>query len=260
MAKDFLGKALWATTILVVSGMRLQADTIPTDQLLPELMIEDVAHNALMLGDLFGPDSSSPLSFTTDVNTSTLTYSYSLNLGSTYLGQSMTLSGSGTFNTAMETLYLTSSGVLGTTSWNTSGTEVVNTTVPGEFTVNENLASAGKKERDAHCDDVNFNLVTGTSSCENGYLTDKNGRMIKRSNFTSASDHLAPLPDPSYYYMTQYEIGGLGYEEFTTGTTPIGGGAGSFTLTIATIPEPSSFGLATLAVLMAGFYRRRRRG
>ena len=76
---------------------------------LTQLMIENQGNDMTLLGLGFGVDPGSPVTFTSTVNASGMSFSFMPVSGSTYKGQLVTLSGSGVFNSTTNILTTTAS-------------------------------------------------------------------------------------------------------------------------------------------------------
>jgi hypothetical protein len=235
--------------------------TIPTlgragsIDLATELMMGDQEANTLIIGSLFGADPTSPLKFTSTVDTGGQSFSYSLNSGSAYEGQSISLTSIGSLNAAGTLWTLSSNGSLGSSSWSTAGTAAVVTDPNGDTEQHQNYDTFdkfGNKNGDTHIDRV----ISGKSSTDTGFFTDLSGNKVAKSNFTSTDTLVngkwdvttTPINFPSE----------LVFPTFSTGFSPTAGGTGSFTSSF--VPEPSSLTLFVLSALgVLGCMRLRRR-
>jgi len=106
-------------------------------QLTLETMMEGQAHNSIYIGHIFGPDAATVLSFSSNLDPVSRTFSFLLAAGQSYLGLPISLSTVGSYNAALEMYRWTISGQLGSQSWSGVGsatwigdpTGTVNTTV-----------------------------------------------------------------------------------------------------------------------------------
>jgi hypothetical protein len=105
-----------------ISSGRLLAGSIPAWAQNTEIMMETEGAEMTFIGRYFGPDNTSPLSFTSNQDIADQSFSFSLNPGTTYLGQSMTLRATGDFNTTTDEWDVTTNGSLGSTTWSSSYT------------------------------------------------------------------------------------------------------------------------------------------
>lgn len=247
-----------ALAMLVFSMAATPAARAATPQqieLLTHLMIENQGDNAGFLGLMFGPDPGSPLNFSSNVDPSGTTFSFSTNPGTTYQGQSLSLSGSGTFNPSMDVLTLSSSGTLGSDSWTTSGTETI--TGSGDIissTANFDLFNAaqqkaGDKERVATL----YDRTNGTS-VDIGVYTDKDGKPIPGGLFTSTDKYNKATGE---WEFKETPAGGLNFAVASQGFSPLTGGTGTFVASVVPEPSASLLFLGGLSVLWLAFARRR---
>jgi hypothetical protein len=110
-----------ATAVFIaLVAMPMFATSVSTDEII-ETMMEAEGTDTLFLGQVFGPDSSSGLHFTSNVNLSTGAFSYSLVSGQKYLGSAFSLTTTGTFNSALGEFVWTTTTQLGSQHWSGSG-------------------------------------------------------------------------------------------------------------------------------------------
>ena len=226
------------------------ATTLTPGQL-TDLMIENQGDNAEFIGVVFGPDASSPLAFSSNVNPAGTLFSYSLT-PRIYRGKSMTLAGTGSFNTATNVLELASSGSLGSFSWTTAGTAgVMFSGNDLNVSTNLNFLNGGvQKSADVHAE--GFVRSDGTTGGF-GFDTDENGDQIPGSTRIFMDSRQIGTGNLAYNSSTP----GLGFMINTAGLSGSAGGPGAFTTTIAPVPEPSTMlligsGVAGLAVVSIG--------
>ncbi len=223
-------------------------------QLVTELMIENQGDNAGFLGLMFGPDASSPLNFSSNVNSTGTMFSFSTDPGTTYQGQSLALNGLGVFNPSNNVLVTSSSGSLGGESWTTSGYETV-TAIGDRFstTSDSDLFAEQVKAFDRHR--VTDLFPDGTST-DFGWFTDKNGNKIPNSDFTSTDTW--KLTDPNAGTWQYAESGnGLNFAVTSQGFSPLTSGTGSFVTSVVPEPSASLLFLGGLSVLWLVFVQRR---
>jgi hypothetical protein len=254
---SFAALALFILTALAPAVSR--GASITLDQLLTGQMIETEGDYAGFLGLAFGPDASSPLVFTSDVNLSATSFSFSLNTGQTYLGQPISMTATGSYNTSTDILTISSSGMLGTAAWTTSGSETETFDSSGDAigSSDDNFLQGGVLVYDK----VRYNIKYYPSglSTDKGYYTDKNGNYIPGTDFDSFNYNPPPPPPPpppGTWVYTESGTDGLPFAITTTGITSTGG-TGSFTVLITPIPEPGTLGLATFAVALLSLAVRR---
>jgi len=123
--------SLLALTLAVFTPSGVLASGLPAWAQNTEVMMNAEGADMTTIGRYFGPDNSSPLSFTTSQDVAGGSFSYTLNSGSTYLGQPASLSGTGTFDSTNSDWVINSSGMIGSTSWST----VYTATVTGDPTI-----------------------------------------------------------------------------------------------------------------------------
>jgi len=248
---SFRRTLLGAAVLLLLSGFELRADSIPNDQLMQELMVEDLASTVFMIEYQYGPPTvPTTLRFGTLIDATAPGYLYALVPGSTYLGGAITLSDAATYNSISDTLTFNSSGAFGGSTLHTTGTEAVNTGIPGQvdFNFNEPFFQNGAQVKRAQNTNPCILLVYPDridNSCP-GQLYDLHNKPLANSSYlvqgtlrggvlvTSFFTDLAP-GDPAYDF-TGTAILGDGYEELLSGSSPEGGGAGTFSITILATP------------------------
>ena len=221
------------------------ATTLTAGQL-TDLMVENQGDNGEFIALVFGPDASSPLTFSSNVNSAGTLFSFSLT-PTIYRGQSMTLTGTGSYDPTTNVLQLASSGSLGSSSWTTAGTAAV--TFSGSdlnVLTNLNFLNGGvEKSADVHAE--GFVRADGTTGGF-GFDTDKNGDPIPGSTRVFKDDRQSEIGTWNYR-----SISDLGFTIDSVGFSTPGGGTGSFTTTIQPVPEPSTMlfiasGVAGLAI------------
>jgi hypothetical protein len=246
----------WAVVFLLVSTPRFgSADQITVDQL-SDFMIENQGLNAEFIGRFFGPDESSPLVFSSNIDFSDLSFLFSL-APTTYLGQSLTLTGTGVFSPTTNLLTLSSAGSFGSQSWATTGTEVVTLSPDNLFSAAGDVDFLEGGVLLGDFDAQQFNRTDGSTG-DFSVATDENGEQI-RGTITVSTDTRTSSGNWNYQSTST-----LGYVVNSTGFTPPAGGQGSFTTTIAPapVPEPPStslIGSMVLAFFIVGRWRTRQK-
>jgi hypothetical protein len=224
-----------ALFVLLMTSTISRAD-MPLSQVITEEMIEHEGDAAGFLGLAFGPDASSPLQFSSNTNFAGMSFSYALNGGSTYLGQSLSLLGQGSFNPVTDVMSLSSSGQLGSQAFTILGQDQVTFNADGSVSgaADFNFYFQGVKAYDRH---RRIRLYSDGTSTDVGYYTDKNGQKIPNSDFDSVD--VWDLIKGNWGYN---EAGndGLTFLLASSGYSPINGGDGTFTAAISNVPEPAS--------------------
>jgi hypothetical protein len=116
---------LWPSLLAALVLAAVNAPVVKAGELADEAaetFMETEGANATFLARIFGPDSHTTISLTSVVDETAKSFSYQSAPGSTYLGQSLMLSGSGAFNSMSGSWDLTISGQLGSQAWSGTGT------------------------------------------------------------------------------------------------------------------------------------------
>ena len=219
---------------------------LPSVQLVTEALMGTQGGDASLIGMFLGADAGSPLRFSSVVDPTNFSFSFSLMPGSSYLGQPMTLSSSGTFDPNTGVLSAFSSGTLGTMSFAISDSESWMNTSNGIQGSGDQILSVGGDERGRRRVTHRHDFPDG-SSVESGHFVDEHGHRIPGSDFVNVPDEDHP-EEPDWDWGTRHGRGGGPYSVFSTGFSPLDGGTGSFTTTISPVPEPS-----TLLLIGSGF-------
>ncbi len=238
---------------LVTASPRARADVV----LSTEIMIGEIGTDVTMLGYDRGIDPTATLSFTSFVDPSGSSFQYATVPGTTYQGQSFSLTGTGTVD---------ANGVYAVSAtFNFGG--IVSTLAGDETTKQEDDGStsetSNEDERDKNGnktgDSHTFTSYKNNKSTKFFDHTDANGKIDKSS---ISNDSYNPdtgewidtgLPDVLF---DPHPLPGY----TAIGFSPLAGGEGSFTtvLFVAT-PEPSTLSLVLVALAGLGFPRVWRR-
>jgi hypothetical protein len=211
-----------------------------------ETMLEDQGALVGLLGYNYGPDPSSPLSFKFSVDSTTGNFNYS-STSSTYLGQPVSVSDTGTFDGTSN--YSMSGKIsLGGDTYTTSATGAITTLMDGSTQLTEtvNVDDSMKKIKANDIELVAIWLFG--KSVDYGYFT-KDGKKIPKSDFVSTDRYrkgyreydlypIYPLPSPTPRIHT------VGNDmNFTSTVSP------------STVPEPSSITVIALCGFFGVVYR-----
>jgi hypothetical protein len=204
---------------------------IPT---LTQGMIADQAEETLLLGVDFGADSSSPISFFSIIDPLAMSYTFATQPGSTYLGQALVINGSGVFDPATNIMNVSSFVRLGSASFTSSGTDVIDlTTVPKKDTVDKKYTpnrktNGGIEYNDSHYEDLKFSdgrsMFTGFSTLD--------GKKIDNTEIIDLDEYSRTGAWGASMHMDSEAITVSSF-----GFSPLAGGAGTFTTTVA-VPAP----------------------
>lgn len=233
---------LYGTGLLVVSLLLpayATADVLsPTDETLAA-MIAQSEEDIIFLGQQFGYPTGA-LTFTSQLDGLSKTYSYSLTPGSNYNGMSAALSGSGSFSAGLWTT--TTNSTIGTTSWSADGTIFFADTQGGtgeDETADAAIPLPGGWDAHPriHWDD---DPTDPTSLISFGHiLITFNGKVVASVN--EADSRKKTIDE----LISQYAVVGL-FDG--AGSNDAATGAGRFV--ISPVPEPRSIALLAGAILL----------
>src|SRR5437879_2379348 len=96
------------------------AGPLPANDEVPEMMMEMQATYAAWLAYTHGTPPET-LHFTSNTNITARSFTFTMNAGQTYGGQSATLLASGSFNSAANKWNFAASGSVGASNWSSSG-------------------------------------------------------------------------------------------------------------------------------------------
>jgi hypothetical protein len=236
-----------------------RADLILPVPVVTETMMEDQEANLSFLGAQLGADAASPLHFTSVVDPGGTSFSYSLDPGTTYLGQPLSFSSGGTYDPTTATWTESSSVSFAGLASSGKGKEKTEQNPDGSYTITSDYDYFDKdknKTGDLH---LVVTLFRGLARSEDtGYFTDKNGMKIPKRTFTS-TDMYNEEKKKWESEMFPDDSKALSFYLKSAGNTPATGGSGDFTATLSPIPEPSSLvlGLTGCVVAAVGTWRRR---
>jgi hypothetical protein len=208
-------------------------DPLTADQEVPEMMME-------LQGSVFGylayefGESGSPVNFSSIHDVSAKTFSFTSDVGSTYGGQPVVLSGSGVYNTLLTRWdFLVNGTVMG------QPLSYTGTAVDPPFIWNLDF----DPPPNIHIDHgVSFNLDFDTVVSA-GYteIRDRTTNQLLSSYVYADYYHFVP-PFQSWFWSTDIFPTPFGNKKVnSSGFAPNAGGVGNFTASV--VPEPASFGL-----------------
>jgi hypothetical protein len=248
---------------------------VPTGTVMTEVMMDVQGSEALLYGALLGasPGSSQSISGTTSVDTSSGAFSFSLNPGSSYLGQSISDSVQGQFNPATSSYSWTGSGASGGVNWMVQGNVTpIELDLSGpkwqlEPSVQIIVGSGGLGGSLALTDQVTIygpGQPTPALSSKVSTLSDLAGNIISQTSgldiYDGTTGTLKDLTIPTRRYPLVL------FADQITDQTPITGGPGTYTTTVTVAPEQSSLliglvsGLGALVYLLWSRDRQARSG
>jgi hypothetical protein len=250
-------RALACALLMMVSSIGLigavQAQPLDPEAEVIEVMIAAQASDGQFIGRFFGADASSPLSFTSDVNVTGKTFTYSSVLGSMYQDSSISLTTSGAFNTANSLWEWSSIGSLGGTSLNGSGTGSIGETVVGlAGNFNSSRTIFGIKF-DYHETVLYSSPILPIASVTAWSFTIDDFPI--KSGPGSDLISILSTPPATYFWTTSTPL----FEQRVDGFSPLNGGPGGFELNIVPVPEPPTFILLSMGSLSTLSYGWRRR-
>jgi hypothetical protein len=163
-----------------------------------QVMLQTQADDAAFIAADFGVDPNSPLQYASSIDPSGSSFSFSLAPNSTYQGQPITLTATGTLNQATQTWTVTSSGSIAGTPW--TGTISMSVSLTGSalqmnLTSSAQFSSGGLQHQEADITGVWCNGVY--------YPNDSNGVLFYTGSLS---------PCAAYYYgtlVTSWDVIGL---------------------------------------------------
>jgi hypothetical protein len=218
-----------------------------------EVMMESQGLQAIFLGQYFGPDKTSPLSFASQVDPQGLSFQYSLTSGSAYQGMSASWTTMGDFNSTSGLWEWNTTASVG--AINLSSTGSAGPFVGGDPPYFDNLFPIiDPLSPTTVVSDVTY-TQTAIRTVSEGTITVSDGF----GNVISSGKHTDQLilqgPDAgNWMWDTGLITATLGKGDFMVAAEGFepqpNGGAGIFTISINAVPEPSALIMASIAGLV----------
>ena len=212
------------------------------------------------LGTVLPPDSEVTLAFDSSVDGNLKTFSFSLVGGQSYRGVALTMTGSGAYNAGLGQWDLVSFASAGGGSWTSAGSVAFTGDSEGSmffdsfFDVFVELNLHTTTVEDVTYDESAIRTVsTGTVVTDKGQLGERRQAAHDVYNLQG--------PDAGKWTWTvdDAQVGKPVVHTTSAGSSPTGGGSGSFSTTLQPVPEPCS-AVAVVGGLRGMVWRRLRRG
>ena len=253
--------AMTAVVCLLAGATTAQAQglpDVPTGTVLNEVMMDAQGSEALLYGALLGVSPTSPqsLSGTSLIDPSGGSFSFSLNPGSTYLGQSISDSVQGQFDPTTSSYLWSARGSWGNPfEWVINGKivpiEIDPTKPTWQLTSSETLTIQGVG--DLQLPDTATVYGSGmngpTLSVLSSSLLDPFGRQFGQRTGIDTYDPATNTYVFQDLFIPKPQFPLVLFQDRTTGVSPFTGGAGTYTTTIGAVPEPSTLLMLPLGLL-----------
>ena len=259
---------------------------VPVGSVLTEVMMDVQGSEAILYGNLLGVNPTSPqsLSGTSSTDIANGSFTFSLNPGSTYLGQAISDSVQGQYNAATGSFDWTATGSWGSgTQWTETGNLVA-----AELQIIGGVPTwtlTSKQQVTVKLGDIPtplYSVPDQVTIYGDGLF--EPALSVRTSDFdlwdgtiggtTIGSDRFDPFTGKNKFRPYKIQdlfnpkfigpnIQLLAFQQTTIGTTPMTGGSGTYTTTISSVPEPASWVMGLLGVLgLLGYtcWRRRAAG
>jgi hypothetical protein len=225
------------------------AGTIPAFAQVGEVMIAAENADGIAIGRFFGTDNKTTLFFTSSLDVSGQSFTYSLVPGSTYRGLEMTLNTKATFNEVSNRWEWSTLGSLGDQTWTASGTVHVIGDPIFDIDWKGLLLKLGKKIDLEGGVNASLKSLFPPEVTSEGSLTltlagEKVGSVTVNDTYKDGAFNWNVTTsfsgiDPE----NGFRINGGGMNPFPQG------GAGTFTMDIVSVPEPSTIALLSLGTV-----------
>jgi len=199
-----------------------------------ETMMNAAGFDTRYIEDTFGFDKSTALQYSSYVNPQTDAFSYSLLPGQTYLGHSISLTTSGTYDAKTATYFWSMNGTYGSETFAGGGS--AHRHGDPDIELDQDNEDNGKGSYHVK-GTVHFNEGANTSDFSGLIVTwtDDNGKSHKESD--DGTDRVVLKNGQEYW---EFSIDSSKEVSFLNGNTPGDGGIGSFSARSSPVPEPSS--------------------
>jgi len=208
------------------------AGPLTSVQVATEVMMHTQADVAGFIATQFGVDPNSSLSYSTYVDPGGQSFTFSLNSGTTFLGQPLALTESGTFVPSTRTWNMSGSALYGSTPWTLTSSLVLTTGPNASVLTSTSAASwssaggttAPNGVTGENCTPTVYNpggLIYSSATCYFVYYGTQNGPTFQVDDDFSVLE----LSSWSVVLNSQY----WKFSLYSQGSTSQGGGAGSFT-------------------------------
>jgi hypothetical protein len=235
--------AMVATCFSFTGSQSTRAGNLPPVAVVNEVMMEVQGAEAAYIGRTFGPDTSSPLSFTSNVDVAAQTFSFSLNGGSTYQGNSISLSGSGALDSSTGLFDWSTTGFLGSSPLDGSGTINPDPGIGGRWPPDGPIYVDWHGQGSIGIDSQGH--VTSSWS----YQFTINDLIVSQGQGKDNLNLGIMIGNNWNWVLDPVQVGDESFAIDTTGFTPPTGGSGAFTVTISSVPEPSTITLGCISMI-----------
>lgn len=248
-----------ATIVLATCVIPAEASFTVYDEML-ETMMDAANQEALILGHIAPPNTTSVINFSSNLDPLTGGFSFATLPGQTYMGQAILLSATGFYDIALRQAVWSTTGQFGADAWLSNGTAIWVGDPEGETELTVTLGGKEYKVKAKLKYEVSpFGL----------------GKSTGEYTFTGPADGpggpgpFGPYPGTDEFlegkwrhqiYVPRNPVTPDGIVIASLGEVPFpGGGLGGFEVAIAPVPEPTSLALAGVGSGLCFIFGRKRR-